>query len=396
MTVKTVNNDKIKTFESAEYNMRYDKQTGVFIRWGKTLDDNPEMCTLGPEILDIEISAGGGCIGKCPFCYKANGGDYPTQNMRLATFMGILSKFNTNILTQVAFGIMNISTNPAFFSMMEHAKYRGIVPNYTTHGLDMTPEYAKKSAELCGVVAVSVIDREKTFDAVAMLHDAGLGQVNIHYMLSEETYAGAFSLMHEIANDERAKGLHALVFLQYKAKGRGIGEYTSIQDVDKYRKLLERASRLNIPIGFDSCSAPMYLKSLEGIPGGETLAKFVEPCESGLFSAYINHRGEFFPCSFMEGRAGWKYGIDTIKAGRFTQAAWNNPRTDAWRRRLLTVKGGTCTSCAYNSSCRVCPEYPELKCLGAKAVDNVKESAVKTRIKEYSVIEVAQPPGRLK
>ena len=282
--------------------------------------------------------------------------------MSLATFTRILTTFNKSVLTQIALGIMNISTNPGFFQMLECARNFGLVPNYTTHGLDMTKEYAEKSAKLCGVVAVSVLDREKTFDAVAMLRDAGLKQVNIHYMLSEETYAGAFSLMHEIAKDERVKDLHALVFLQYKPKGRGVGNYKTIQDVSKYKKLLKLAAELNIPIGFDSCSAPMYLKAIESTPGGEKLAKCVEPCESGLFSSYVNYKGEFFPCSFMEGQPDWKYGLDTEHCGSFTSMVWKHPRTKAWRKRLLSAKSDSCNGCSQFALCRVCPEYSVLQC----------------------------------
>lgn len=363
----TTDDTAIKTFASKHYNMTYNKVSGEFKRWGATPEDDPVWCEFGPEILDIEVSAGGDCMGNCPFCYKANGGNQRTHNMSLGEFEQILGCFRKDVLTQIAFGIMNISTNPDFFAMMKRAKELGIVPNYTTHGLDMTEEYAKKSAELCGVVCVSVIDREKTFDAVAMLRDAGQRQVNVHYMLSEETYPGAFSLMHEIANDPRTSDLHALTFLQYKAKGRGVGKYTTIQDVEKYRKLLARASELGLSIGFDSCSAPMYLKTLENTPGGKGMAKYVEPCESGLFSAYVNYKSELFPCSFMEGQPGWRYGID-ISNYMFT-AIWDNVRLSAWRKRLLESKSGVCTSCSYKDICRVCPEYAELRCADDKKGD---------------------------
>ena len=56
-------------------------------------------------------------------------------------FKTIFHKVNEKrVLTQIAFGIMNISTNPDFFKMMEYTKERGVIPNFTCHGIDMTKE----------------------------------------------------------------------------------------------------------------------------------------------------------------------------------------------------------------------------------------------------------------
>lgn len=354
--------DNIKKFRSVNYNMSFDKDTGAMARWGTTMDEDPEWCPFGPEILDIEISAGGSCLGNCPFCYKANGGGGPTHNMTIQQFKDILGKFNLDVLTQMALGIMDIGTNPDFFAMMQYAREKGVIPNYTTHGLDMTPMFARLSKETCGVVAVSVVDKDYTYRAIEMLTNAGMRQVNMHYMLSEESYDEAFKIMEDIQDDPRLQKLHALVFLQYKKKGRGIGTYKTIQHVKKYQDLLDAAEKLNVPIGFDSCSAPMYLKVLDGKTNGGMLSIFAEPCESGLFSSYINCKGEFFPCSFMEGQEGWESGINVLEVENFTSDIWNHERTKVWRKKLLGPKPKSCSSCSLSKSCRICPEYTELKC----------------------------------
>lgn len=352
----------IKSVSSENYNMKFDKETGVMMRWGKTVNDDPDMSTFGPEILDIEISAGGSCLGNCPFCYKCNGGGGPTHNMTLSQFKTIISKFNLDSLTQMALGIMDITTNPDFFNMMSYAKDIGVIPNYTTHGLDMTPRFARLSRELCGVVSVSLVNKEFTYNAIKLLEDAGMRQMNIHYMLSEESFDGALSLLDDVAEDDRLRKLHAVVFLQYKSKGRGIGNYTTMRSVDKYQQLLEKARHLRIPVGFDSCSAPMYLKVLESDVDGPLLSIFAEPCESGLFSSYINCHGEFFPCSFMEGQVGWEKGINVLECSDFNKDVWESERLNGWRDRLLK-KDPKCSSCKLQSSCRVCPEYTDLRCL---------------------------------
>jgi hypothetical protein len=71
------NNDK-KFVRSENYNYNFDKKMGEFIRWGKTLDDDPIMAP-SCEIADIEISTVCNGIGlsmetrkPCPWCYKSN------------------------------------------------------------------------------------------------------------------------------------------------------------------------------------------------------------------------------------------------------------------------------------------------------------------------------------
>lgn len=348
----------LKGYVSEGYNFIFNRKTGLFKRWGTSLEDDPIRCEFGPEILDLEISKGGGCLGNCPFCYKNNGGDKEIINLSLDSFKKILSKFNLKILTQIAFGIMNFNSNPDFFPMMEHARRNGIIPNYTTHGLDMTPEYAQKTVKLCGAVAVSVVDIEKTLDAVKMLTDAGMKQVNIHYMLSEETYESALKFLEIVCNDQRIKKLNAVVFLQYKPKGRGTNKYTALTDYKKLKVLRHKAVGYNISIGFDSCSAPLCMRGIDNV---DTLA-YIEPCESGLFSSYINAEGMFFPCSFTEGTSGWVNGLDVLNCDSFTKDIWNSPRMNNWRDKLLSKKTKeVCHNCKVEKQCRVCPVY-DLAC----------------------------------
>jgi hypothetical protein len=156
---------KWKSLRSEAYKYDLDKTTGFFRRWGQTPDQDPQWSPYGPEILDLEISSGGDCRGNCPFCYKCNGGDQPTYNMTLDEFKNILDKM-PKVLNQIAFGIMDVGTNPHFFDMMRYAAEKGVKPNYTCHGLDVTDEAARISAEICGAVAVSLVNKEKTYDAV--------------------------------------------------------------------------------------------------------------------------------------------------------------------------------------------------------------------------------------
>ena len=59
-------NDKRKFCKSESYNYAFDKTSGLFMRWGKTEDDDPEISPFGCEIADIEISTI--CSKGCKAC----------------------------------------------------------------------------------------------------------------------------------------------------------------------------------------------------------------------------------------------------------------------------------------------------------------------------------------
>jgi len=325
-----------KILRSENYNFIYHKDTGFFARWGKTTEDDPQMSPFGPEILDLEISSGGDCQGQCPFCYKSNGAEgAPTYNMTFEEFKIIFNKMPP-VLTQIAFGIMDIQTNPDFFKMMEYAREHNVAPNYTCHGLDMTTKFAQRTAGLCGAVAVSLVNKTKTFNTIKMLLAEGMRQVNIHYMLSDETYDRAFEIIDEISADPEMKKFNAIVFLQYKSKGRNPDGFHSVLDMARYKALTDHCESKEISYGFDSCSGPIFTESLIDSPDKKFLEMFVEPCESGLFSSYINCHGQFFVCSFAEEEDNWLIGIDVLGCDNFLKDVWHHERLKEWRTRLLS------------------------------------------------------------
>ena len=134
----------IKRIRSKYYNHNFDTETGLSIRWGKTManEDDPILSPIGPEIADIEISTVCNGIGKtmdarkpCPWCYKSNTGC--GSNMSFDTFKSIFHKLPKN-LTQIAFGIGDIDGNPDLWRIMEYCRsnsYNSVVPNITVNGM---------------------------------------------------------------------------------------------------------------------------------------------------------------------------------------------------------------------------------------------------------------------
>ena len=64
----------------------------------------------------------------------------------------------------------------------------------------------------------------------------------------------------------------------------------------------------------------------------QEIMQMVEPCESGLFSIYIDVNSNVYPCSFSEGEV---KPINVLAAKDFVSDVWNHPAMMAWRERLL-------------------------------------------------------------
>jgi MoaA/NifB/PqqE/SkfB family radical SAM enzyme len=309
-----------KSLSSLDYNYIFNFRNGNFWRWGERFSDDPQFSAFGPEIADIEISTI--CSKGCPWCYKNNTTD--GKNMSLETFDKIISKFPPT-LCQVAFGIGDVDGNPDLFKILRHCRRRLIVPNITINGSHLDSLSASKLATICGSIAVSHYG-EECFDAIALLKRKGAKQVNIHQLLAEETLEECWKLI----DDPRLAGVHAVVFLSGKAKGRGKNIHPVPQD--KFKELVDEVIARNINFGFDSCAASKFIGSVVGHPKESHFKTVVEPCESGCFSIYVNVDGKVYPCSFLEDT--WDP-VDIIGAKDFTSDVWNSEPITRFRNCIL-------------------------------------------------------------
>lgn len=332
----------LKGFKSPNYNYIFNYKTGLFARWGKTIEDDPEYSPFGPEILDIEISTK--CSNGCSFCYKSNtkNGSY----MSFETFQKIFNNF-PKLLTQIAFGIGDIDANPDMWEIMDYCRVNKVVPNITINGERMTDEYYKMLADRCGAIAVSHYNDDSCFNAIKKLTDLGMEQINIHKLLAGETYEDCLELMRKTKTDSRLEKLNAIVFLWLKPKGKR-NSFTQLNDMEKYKKLIKYAFDNDISIGFDSCSAPFFLEAVKEEKNYKQLEQMAEPCESTLFSYYINVNGIGYPCSFTEGEEGYE-GIDLKNINNFVKEVWYHSETQRFRGNAINKK-----DC---NNCRVCQTF---------------------------------------
>lgn len=391
---KIIENKTSKALVSDAVNYYFSKATGFTATWGKTKEEDAIYSPFGPLIADIEISTI--CHGVngtlCPACYKTNSS--VGRNMSLETFKKLLDKFfikkvkieleDGNVmsfayndlvsltngqkkyakyltgglhidkitipvekmriksikkekitpLTQVAFGIGTLGANPEMWSIMEYCKENGVIPNITINGGGLTAENADKLVALCGAVAVSKYNpKDVCYDAVKMLTDRGLNQCNIHMILSQDTYDACFEVIRDSKEDKRLEKLNAIVFLMLKPRGDR-NKLRPLQDLGKYKKLVEFAFENNVRLGFDSCSAHMFLKAVKDNPNFTQFKMAADPCESTCFSIYVNVDGKVFPCSFCDGEKDWENGID-LKVYNNMLDVWNSEKIVNWRKKLL-------------------------------------------------------------
>ena len=342
----------MKTLRSNDYNFVFDKETGFFARWGQTEKDDPQFSPFGPEIADIEISTvchGVPGVGVCKFCYKSN--TPKGQNMSLDTFKKLFHKLPKTV-TQIAFGIGDIDSNPDMWAIFDYAKFNGVTPNVTINGSGITREIADRLASTCGAVAISLYDEELTYNTIKMLTDRGMKQVNVHYMVSIQTADGAMQLLHDRLTDERLSKLNAIVFLGLKPKGRAKGHF-DVLPIEKFKELVDFALTNKIGIGFDSCSQPRFIKSVENNIDYDKFVEISEACEATLFSSYFNTKGEYFPCSFIEGEnvengGDWTQGIDSTNCSDFIEDIWNNEKTVQFRQKCLSCRADKKACAHYN------------------------------------------------
>ena len=374
------NGNRVVKAKDGSFNMMFRKSDGLTAKWGRTMDDDPTHCPWGNEIADIEITTA--CRGirgidkttgktsvndcdrrVCDFCYKSN---QPNgSHMTFDTFKAVFDKMNQpKTMTQIALGVdAECRTNPDVWRIMDYGNENEVTPNVTVADIDQGT--AENIVKRCGACAVSCYERNKNccYDSIKMLTDEAKRQgrdsfkVNMHLLVSHETEKFVFEVLNDRLNDERLKGMGAIVLLSLKQKGRG--KAFSKMDDEVYRKVIFFLQDNNIPYGSDSCGANRLMESLkayyDGKENGEEQYRrvlgCVEPCESTKFSIFVNVKGEVFPCSFMEKEHGWEKGIDLTddKYKNYTAQVWNHPRILEWRQMSMR-----CCDC--DGQC-ACPHY---------------------------------------
>ena len=297
---------KFTVNDSHTYHCYFNKTNGLNIRFGKTIDDDPDYCELGPEIADIEIVTGS-CpkisSENCRWCYK-NNTSAAGKVMTLEQFKKVISSFPKN-LSQVALGITGVKSNPYLKDILTYLREQGIIGNLTLTGADLDDEMTDVLCEYCGACAVSCYDKAKElcYSTIQKLHDTAEEKFNRKMSINMHIVIADFSITHvmDVLNDIRNKkvpGLKSVVMLHAKPVGRAKSLDCSLSK-DNLAKVIHFCLDNNISFGFDSCNGYNVQDILVEM-GKDNLCTSIEPCESSRMSIYCSVDGKITPCSFVE------------------------------------------------------------------------------------------------
>lgn len=359
VSVNSRGNKRIISKEG-DFNFYFNKKTGLTIKYGETIKDDPAYNPFGNEIADIEAVKS--CEGirnfegkrqPCEFCYKGmHSGD---SYMKFETFKKIFDKLNSpKTMTQIAFGVdASCTVNPDIWKIFDYCNENDVTPNLTVADIDEnTARNIVSRAGACAVSYYPLRDENRCFDSIALLSKAKKKlnkpdfKINIHALVAKETYKHLFSLIDKSSVDERLKDLNAIVFLSLKQKGRG--RYFNPISQDEFTLLVNTCFEKKISFGMDSCGANKFLNAIKDRPDFEMLNNMVESCESTLYSLYIDCDGKFYPCSFMEKEGDWAEGIDILGIIDFVCDVWYAPKVVEWRNHAIeAINCNGCNKCPY-------------------------------------------------
>ena len=335
---------------SRDYNFIADARTGFTFRWGRTEDENPRVAPW-PELVDISIT--NRCHKGCPGCYRdsrPDGSDMTQADWEL-TLNSLISPAWGPVF-QVAFGGGEPTLHPALPRMMADCRSQGIVPNYTTNGSHLSEEVLEATARFAGAVAVSWHGgggQSETLNAVRQFKEAQVEKVNIHFLLSNSTFAEALAILSD-KSDWALDGVNAIVFLTAKPKGRcpssEVLDYTAPAFAEFLALLHNPQCQTNL--GIDPCLAPALIQHTDAD------LRDLDTCEGAFFSLFIDEQLNVKPCSFADDSFTYSlrsYSLDTI---------WGQ-LLEPYRQQTEALTQNYCTHCRGIGDCRgVCRFYPEL------------------------------------
>ncbi len=206
---------KIRDFPENNYK-------AIFTDTGRTLhlryDNTKPMTELEyPEILEVAIN--NRCYAKCDWCYisaMSNGTNYEDIIKKAETYFGDM--IENQRPNQLALGGAGEPTlHPDLVPFMAKLRELGIMPNYTTNGMHLTPELIEGTVKYAGGVAISTHPHlEKVWrKGIKTLTDAGV-RTNLHIVIHTKEMVDQFLSLREEFSDV----IEYFVLLPYQSIGR--------------------------------------------------------------------------------------------------------------------------------------------------------------------------------
>lgn len=333
--------------EQYKFKEVFDDTSGFYLRSnvldneGRETDIEPFMRSF-PSLLDIGIMGKCSSVHTCKVgCYQQGGTNKLGKNMTLSFFKGIINQISGKTFEVALGGFGNPNEHEDFEEILWYCREMGVVPNYTTSGINLTEKQIEITKSYAGAVAASWHREDYTLDAIRRFVEHGV-KTNIHYVVGNDSIDEA---IQRLENDDFPSGVNAVVFLLYKDLGNvKTHNILNVSDsrIKQFYQLLENSHPFKC--GLDSCNVPGVINFTTKI-----LPESISPCDAGRFSMYITTDGFALPCSFDTTVRKWAVDLKDISI----QDAWEGKTFNAFRQY-------------YKNSCALCK--PRDNCLGGCAL----------------------------
>ena len=310
--------------------------------------EDPERLAAPTEVhLTLTRRCGAGCTG----CYTAStpkGKDLP-----FAYWTGIIDQLAAMGVFHVAMGGGESTLRADLFELAAYTRSKGIVPNLTTHGLDMTPAMAR-ACRVFGQINISVdgvgavYEAVRGFDGFPQAH-AALGLLKgegirpgINCVVTRQNV----DFLEDLVRYANRENLSEIEFLRYKPAGRARSNYAEVRvDPERHRRFIADMRRwadaFAVKLKID-CSFVPFL--CDAKPDPALLEKFgVTGCEAGNVLAAVQPEGTWSTCSFV-----------TEPAGQAEEMAadWKANAQAEGFRTFTGASPAPCATCHYLEVCR--------------------------------------------
>lgn len=228
---------RTRTDKSANYR-------AAFTDYGKTirmrLDNSlPILQPSTPELEDIGLNTL--CKAGCSYCYTSaitNGQNFPDIISKAKSTWGKLQENERPF--QLAIGGSGEPTlHPDFIEFCKTVRELGIMPNYTTNGMHLSPEVLEATESICGGVALSFHPHiEPVFHKAAKKLVKLDTKLNVHIIVGTEQSFTDLKRLFEQYEDV----FDYFVILPYQVAGRAQKLQDDVQEV--WKETLQWISKL--------------------------------------------------------------------------------------------------------------------------------------------------------
>lgn len=257
---------------------------------------------------EVHFAATNRCNGSCRHCYMSSGSELDRE-LTTERFKEAIDILAEKKVFHIALGGGEALLRDDFFEIAAYARQKGIVPNLTISGINVTPANAEKM-KILGQVNISidgigpgyaVYRGQDYFETVDRAFDLLAAQeiaVGINCVLGRPN----FSFLESIFEYAAKKEVNEVECLRFKPSGRGADEYhrskmTPEQNIALIPLLKTLSEKYQVTSKVDCSFIPMLC--WHAPPVEELYRMAAYGCEAGNVLLGIQSDGRVSGCSFL-------------------------------------------------------------------------------------------------